>query len=70
MRIIDELGVSINSVKDAQQLLIDNKDKFVNAQIAKAVSLVYANEMQEEAKNMLKQRMLLNIGGKKLIKRV
>lgn len=52
----DELGVSINSVKDAQQLLIDNKDKFVNAQIAKAVSLVYANEMQEEAKKYVEAK--------------
>lgn len=49
----DELGVSINNVKDAQQLLIDNKDKFVKAQIAKAISLTYSEQVQKEAKNYI-----------------
>lgn len=46
----DELGYSINSVKDAQQLLIDNKDKFIEAQIAKATSLAYGDMVKEDAK--------------------
>lgn len=45
----DELGYSINNVKEAQQLLIDNKDKFIDAQIAKATSLAYSDMMKEEA---------------------
>lgn len=49
-KVFDELGVSINTVKDAQQLLIDNKDSFIKAQIAKATSLAYVDKMQEEAK--------------------
>lgn len=55
-RAFDELGVSIGSVKDAQQLLIDNKDKFVQAQMAKAISLVYADKMQEEAKTYVEAK--------------
>ncbi len=55
-RAFDELGVSIGSVKDAQQLLIDNKDKFIQAQMAKAISLVYADKMQEEAKTYVEAK--------------
>lgn len=46
----DELGISIQSVKDAQQLLVDNKQEFINAQMAKAISLAYTEQMQEVAK--------------------
>lgn len=60
-RAFDELGVSINSVKDAQQLLIDNKDKFVEAQIAKAISLVYTDMMQEEAKKYVEEKYAADI---------
>lgn len=49
----DELGQSITSVKDAQQMLIDNKDKFIDAQIAKATSLAYMDKVQEEAKKYI-----------------
>ena len=50
----DELGYSINSVKDAQQLLIDNKEKFIEAQIAKATSLAYEDMAKDEVKKMVK----------------
>jgi chromosome segregation ATPase len=40
----EELGYSITSVADAQKLLIENKEKFVSAQIAKAKALA-ASEM-------------------------
>lgn len=49
----DELGQSITSVSDAQRLLIDNKDKFIDAQIAKATSLAYMDKVQEEAKKYI-----------------
>lgn len=49
----DELGYSINTVREAQQLLIDNKDKFINAQIAKATALAYEDKMKEGTKKYL-----------------
>lgn len=49
----DELGYSINTVREAQQLLIDNKDKFINAQIAKATALAYEEKMKEKTKKYL-----------------
>lgn len=49
----DELGFSINTVKDAQQLLIDNKEKFIEAQIAKAASLEYEDAVKKEIKNYI-----------------
>lgn len=49
----DELGYSINTVREAQQLLIDNKDKFINAQIAKATALAYEDKMKEKTKKYL-----------------
>ncbi|WP_294616446.1 hypothetical protein [uncultured Bacteroides sp.] len=52
-RAFDELGLSILNVKDAQQLLIENKDNFINAQIAKATSLAYGNFVEEEAKKFI-----------------
>lgn len=52
----DELGYSINSVKDAQQLLIDNKEKFIEAQIAKATSLAYGDVVKEEAKKYVEAK--------------
>lgn len=52
-RAFDDLELSITSVKDAQQLLIDNKDKFVKAQIAKATSLAYMDLVREDVKKMI-----------------
>lgn len=49
----DELGLSIISVSDAQQLLIENKEKFIDAQIAKATSLAYADKVEEGAKKLI-----------------
>lgn len=53
----DELGLSITSVNDAQQLLIDNKDKFIKAQIAKATSLAYMDLVREDVKNIIGTQM-------------
>lgn len=52
----DELGQSITSVSDAQRLLIDNKDQFIDAQIAKATSLAYMDRVQEEAKKYIQAK--------------
>lgn len=57
----DELGQSINSVSDAQQLLIENKDKFIKAQIAKATSLAYMDLVEEEAKKYIAAKMKADI---------
>ena len=57
----DELGQSITSVSDAQRLLIDNKDKFIKAQIAKATSLAYMDKVQEEAKKYVQAKTSADI---------
>lgn len=50
----EELGVSIRSVSDAENLLINNKEAFISAQIAKAKAAVYFKEAEEEVKNLIK----------------
>lgn len=55
----DELGVSINGVTDAENLLVANKDAFITAQIEKAKAMVYvqmAMEKQKEAMLKLAER--------------
>ncbi|WGU68249.1 hypothetical protein QIU19_13440 [Capnocytophaga canimorsus] len=42
--------MAINSVADAENLLINNKEAFINAQIAKAKASVYAQMNQEKYK--------------------
>ncbi|MCA4534826.1 hypothetical protein LDZ77_21550 [Bacteroides xylanisolvens] len=49
----DELGVSIRNGYDAQQLLVDNKDTFIAAQIAKATSLAYQDKRKEVAARLV-----------------
>lgn len=53
----DELGVSINGVTDAENLLIANKQAFVNAQIEKAKALILVQQAQEEVKNIAEMQM-------------
>lgn len=65
----DELGQSITSVSDAQRLLIDNKDKFIDAQIAKATSLAYMDKVQEEAKKYVHAKTAADIWEKAAIMR-
>lgn len=55
----DELGVSINGVTDAENLLAANQDAFITAQIEKAKAMVYvqmAMEKQKEAMLKLAER--------------
>lgn len=55
----DELGVSINGVTDAENLLINNKQAFINAQIEKAKALVYLQQAQEKVKTLLEEEQKL-----------
>lgn len=55
----DELGVSINGVTDAENLLVANKEAFINAQIEKAKAMTYvqlAMDKQKEALLKLEER--------------
>lgn len=49
----DELGVSVTSVRDAENLLIKNKDAFIAAQIAKAKAMVYSQQATEKIKKQM-----------------
>lgn len=49
----DELGVVVRNVRDAENLLIANKDAFISAQIAKAKALVMITQTQEKVKKAL-----------------
>lgn len=49
----EELGVAINSVAEAENLLINNKDKFIEAQIAKAKAGIY----QEQANDLIAKQI-------------
>lgn len=49
----DELGVSVTSVRDAENLLINNKKAFIAAQIAKAKALVYSQQATEKIKKQM-----------------
>ncbi len=52
----DELGVSVTSVKDAETLLISNKNAFINAQIAKAKAAAYLALNMENIKKLLEMQ--------------
>lgn len=49
----DELGVSVNDVADAENLLIKYKDKFIEAQIEKAKAVIYAQQATEKIKKQM-----------------
>lgn len=49
----DELEVSIRDVVDAENLLINNKDAFISAQIEKAKAAVYIEEQKENIKDLI-----------------
>lgn len=53
----DDLGVSINDVRDAENLLSNpaQVQKFVNAQIKKAEALIYVQQAQEKVKTLMEQ---------------
>lgn len=49
----DELGVSIKNVRDAENLLIKNKDAFIDAQIAKARASVWLEKSMDEVRDIM-----------------
>ena len=51
----DELGVSVNDVVDAENLLVKNKDAFINAQIEKAKATIYLQQATEKVKELIKK---------------
>lgn len=51
----DELGTSINNVKEAEDFLINNKDAFIQSEIAKAT----AAASREKATDLIKQKLEL-----------
>lgn len=51
----DALGVSINDVVDAENLLVKNKDAFINAQIEKAKATIYLQQATEKVKELIKK---------------
>lgn len=50
----DELGVAVKGVTDAENLLVANKDAFIQAQVAKAKSMVYFEQTHEKVKQLMK----------------
>lgn len=49
----EELGVSVKNVHDAENLLVRNKDAFVNAQMAKARAMAYMQTAAGQVKKQL-----------------
>lgn len=49
----EELGVSIKNVRDAENLLIKNKDAFIDAQIAKARASVWLEKSMDEVRDIM-----------------
>lgn len=49
----EELGVAVNGVIDAENLLINNKDAFIDAQVAKAKAAVYMQQTMEKVKKQM-----------------
>lgn len=51
----DELGVSINDVADAENLLVKHKQDFIDAQIEKAKATIYLQQATEKVKELIKK---------------
>jgi len=58
----EDLGYSVRSVYDAEKLLVDNKEAFISAQIAKAKAVVYAKQAQDKVESMTKKQQKLDSG--------
>lgn len=54
-----ELGVQVNNVYEAENLLIDNKEAFIQAQVAKAKALAATNMAAEVAQEALENQLKL-----------
>ncbi len=56
----DELGVSINGVTDAENLLNANKGAFIQAQIEKAKAMLLVQQAQEKVKTLMQKEQEYN----------
>lgn len=56
----DELGASVNGVTDAENLLIRNKQAFINAQIEKAKAMILVQQAQEKVKTLMEKEQEYN----------
>lgn len=56
----DELGVSINGVTDAENLLNAHKDEFIQAQIEKAKAMLLVQQAQEKVKTLMEKEQEYN----------
>lgn len=56
----DELGVSINGVTDAENLLVNNKQAFIKAQIEKAKAMILVQQAQEKVKTLMEKEQAYN----------
>ena len=56
----EELGVSVNGVTDAENLLVANTQAFIDAQIAKARSMVYFDKAQAKVKQLMELEQKYN----------
>lgn len=50
----DELGVAINNVAEAENLLNKGKDKFIQAQVEKAKAMAYFKDQEDNIKKLIK----------------
>ena len=55
-----ELGIQINSVADAENALVTNKDTFIQAQLEKARAMAAVQLAQEKAKDLIKEQIALS----------
>ena len=56
----ESLGVAVNGVTDAENLLVANKQAFIDAQIEKAKAVIYMQQAQEKVKTMLENEQKIN----------
>lgn len=56
----DALGVSIVGVTDAENLLVANKQNFINAQIEKAKAMILVQQAQEKVKTLMQEEQEYN----------
>lgn len=55
----DELGVSVNGITDAENLLIANKGAFINAMMAKARAAIYTEQAMQATKELMEAQQKL-----------
>ena len=56
----DELGVAVNGVTDAENLLVANKQAFINAQVEKAKAMILVQQAQEKVKTLMAKEQEYN----------